>query len=124
MNQNCDSLVIIICPPLDLTTSEGGESADGSGLEGAARALSNLGSAHEALGQADEAVRFYERHLGAANQLDDPAARTQAYENLGRLQHGRGNLGGAVEYLERGLAVAEQTGRREEEARLRHRLGK
>ena len=76
MNQNCDSLVIIICPPLDLTTSEGGESADG-GLEGAARALSNLGSAHEALGQADEAVRFYERHLGAANQLDDPAARTQ-----------------------------------------------
>ena len=87
---------------LDLSTE------DGSGLEGAARALSNLGAAHEALGQADEAVRFYERHLGAANQLDDPAARTQAYENLGRLQHGRGNLAGAVEYLERGLSIAEQ----------------
>ena len=45
----------------------------------------------------------------------------QAYENLGRLQHGRGNLSGAIEYLERGLSIAEQTGKREEEARLRHR---
>ena len=57
---------------LDLSTED-----DSSGLDGAARALSNLGAAHEALGQADEAVRFYERHLGVANQLDDPAARTQ-----------------------------------------------
>ena len=60
---------------LDLSSSAEGES--NSNLDGAARALSNLGSAHEALGQADEAVRFYERHLGVANQLDDPAARTQ-----------------------------------------------
>ena len=51
------------------------------------------------------------------------SSKFQAYENLGRLQHGRGNLAGAVEYLERGLSIAEQTGKREEEARLRHRLG-
>ena len=54
------------------------ESSGGGGLlEGVARALCNLGSAHESLGHADEAVRFYDRHLGVANQLDDPAARTQ-----------------------------------------------
>ena len=62
---------------LDLSSDLNAEDNSSGGLEGAARALANLGSAHEALGQADEAVRFYERHLGVANQLDDPAARTQ-----------------------------------------------
>jgi tetratricopeptide (TPR) repeat protein len=53
------------------------------GLSGVARALSHLGSTHEALGQTEDAIKFYERHLSVANQMDDPAAKTQSYENLG-----------------------------------------
>ncbi len=41
----------------------------------------------------------------------------------GRIQHSSGDLASAVSYLQRGLSVAEQTGKREDEARLRHRLG-
>ena len=34
-----------------------------------------------------------------------------------------GNIGDAVAYLQQGLAIAEQLLRKEDEARIRHRLG-
>jgi len=42
---------------------------------------------------------------------------------LGRIHHALGNSHQAVAYLQQGLVLAEQLGRREEEARIRHRLG-
>lgn len=41
----------------------------------------------------------------------------------GRVHHALGNVGQAASYLQQGLQTAEQLGRREEEARVRHRLG-
>lgn len=43
--------------------------------------------------------------------------------NLGRIHHALGNTSQAVAYLQQGLQIAEHLGRREEEARIRHRLG-
>lgn len=42
---------------------------------------------------------------------------------LGRVHHALGNTPQAVAYLQQGLLIAEQLGRREDEARIRHRLG-
>jgi hypothetical protein len=41
----------------------------------------------------------------------------------GRIHHALGNTSQAVAYLQQGLQIAEHLGRREEEARIRHRLG-
>ena len=41
----------------------------------------------------------------------------------GRLEHSVGNLNGAISYLRQGLTIAEQTMNRQDEARIRHRLG-
>lgn len=41
----------------------------------------------------------------------------------GRVHHALGNTPQAVAYLQQGLLIAEQLGRREDEARIRHRLG-
>lgn len=41
----------------------------------------------------------------------------------GRIHHALGNTSQAVAYLQQGLSIAEVLGRREEEARIRHRLG-
>ncbi len=108
---------------LAISSERSQQEDDAARLADVARALCNLGSVNEAAGRLDEAAKFYERHLGIANQVDDPGAKTQAYENLGRMQHRRGNLSGAISYLEAGLVIAEQTAKREDEARLKHRLG-
>ncbi|CAG2053316.1 unnamed protein product [Timema podura] len=42
---------------------------------------------------------------------------------VGRIHHALGNTSQAVAYLQQGLQIAEHLGRREEEARIRHRLG-
>ncbi|GLH03856.1 Tetratricopeptide repeat protein 28, partial [Gryllus bimaculatus] len=42
---------------------------------------------------------------------------------LGRIHHALGNTSQAVAYLQQGLQIAEHLGHREEEARIRHRLG-
>lgn len=42
---------------------------------------------------------------------------------VGRVHHALGNTPQAVAYLQQGLLIAEQLGRREDEARIRHRLG-
>lgn len=42
---------------------------------------------------------------------------------LGRVHHALNNHSQAVEYLRQGLTIAEQLGRREDEAKIRHRLG-
>ena len=43
--------------------------------------------------------------------------------HAGRIHHALGNTSQAVAYLQQGLQIAEHLGRREEEARIRHRLG-
>ena len=41
----------------------------------------------------------------------------------GRVHHATGNYQQAVQYLQQGLAIAEKQCRREDEAKIRHRLG-
>nr|CAD7396932.1 unnamed protein product [Timema cristinae] len=87
------------------------------------RACGNLGTVHESLGNFEEAVRYQEQHLSVAAQTNDKLAKTMAYSSLGRIHHALGNTSQAVAYLQQGLQIAEHLGRREEEARIRHRLG-
>lgn len=87
------------------------------------RACGNLGMVHESLGNFEEAVRYQEQHLSVAAQTNDKQGKTMAYSSLGRIHHALGNSHQAVAYLQQGLVLAEQLGRREEEARIRHRLG-
>ncbi|XP_037078157.1 tetratricopeptide repeat protein 28-like, partial [Pollicipes pollicipes] len=95
-----------------------------SGLAaGQARAHGHLGAAHESLGDLEQAVVHLEQQLSVAAQTNDKATKTAAYASLGRVHHALGNRPQAIAYLRQGLQIAEQLSRREEEARLRHRLG-
>ncbi|XP_028273839.1 tetratricopeptide repeat protein 28 [Parambassis ranga] len=87
------------------------------------RAYGNLGLTYEALGNYERAVVFQEQHLSVAAQTNDLSAKTLAYGSLGRIHHALQNYTQAVMYLQEGLRLAEQLGRREDEAKLRHRLG-
>ncbi|XP_042904367.1 tetratricopeptide repeat protein 28 [Parasteatoda tepidariorum] len=92
-------------------------------MAGQGRAYGNLGVAHESLGNFEQAILYQEQHLSIAAQINDKVAKTLAYSSLGRVHHALGNTPQAVAYLQQGLLIAEQLGRREDEARLRHRLG-
>ncbi|KAK7499051.1 hypothetical protein BaRGS_00009598, partial [Batillaria attramentaria] len=87
------------------------------------RAYGNLGLSHESLGNYEEAVRYQEQHLSIAAEMNDKVAKTLAYSSLGRVHHALGRHTQAVQYLQQGLAIAEQQRRREDEAKIRHRLG-
>ncbi|XP_015232317.1 PREDICTED: tetratricopeptide repeat protein 28-like isoform X2 [Cyprinodon variegatus] len=87
------------------------------------RAYGNLGLTYEALGNYERAVVFQEQHLSVAAQTNDLMAKTLAYGSLGRTHHALQNYAQAVMYLQEGLRLAEQLGRREDEAKLRYRLG-
>ncbi|XP_068609464.1 tetratricopeptide repeat protein 28 [Brachionichthys hirsutus] len=87
------------------------------------RAYGNLGLTYEALGNHERAVVYQEQHLSVAAQTNDLVAKTLAYGSLGRTHHALQNYAQAVMYLQEGLRLAEQLGRREDEARIRHRLG-
>ncbi|XP_075885701.1 tetratricopeptide repeat protein 28 isoform X2 [Nelusetta ayraudi] len=87
------------------------------------RAYGNLGLTYEALGNFERAVVFQEQHLSVAAQTNDLIAKTLAYGSLGRIHHALQNYAQAVMYLQEGLRLAEQLGQREEEAKIRHRLG-
>lgn len=87
------------------------------------RAYGNLGTVHESLGNLQEAIRYQEQHLSVASQTNDKVAKTVAFSSLGRIHHALGNTAQAVGYLQQGLQMAAHLGRREEEARIRHRLG-
>uniref|UniRef100_A0A671YA49 Tetratricopeptide repeat domain 28 n=1 Tax=Sparus aurata TaxID=8175 RepID=A0A671YA49_SPAAU len=88
-----------------------------------ARAYGNLGLTYESLGNYERAVVFQEQHLSVAAQTNDLAAKTLAYGSLGRTHHALQNYSQAVMYLQEGLRLAEQLARREDEAKIRHRLG-
>ncbi|CAG05315.1 unnamed protein product, partial [Tetraodon nigroviridis] len=87
------------------------------------RAYGNLGLTYEALGKHERAVVFQEQHLSVAAQTNDLLAKTLAYGSLGRIHHALQNYAQAVMYLQEGLRLAEQLGRKEDEAKIRHRLG-
>ncbi|XP_072345849.1 tetratricopeptide repeat protein 28 isoform X5 [Scyliorhinus torazame] len=87
------------------------------------RAYGNLGLTYESLGNYERAVMYQEQHLSIAAQMNDLVAKTIAYSSLGRTHHALQNYSQAVMYLQEGLRLAEQLGRREEEAKIRHRLG-
>ncbi|KAM7391552.1 hypothetical protein PAMP_022234 [Pampus punctatissimus] len=88
-----------------------------------ARAYGNLGLTYELLGNYERAVVFQEQHLSVAAQTNDLGAKTLAYGSLGRTHHALQNYSQAVMYLQEGLRLAEQLARREDEAKIRHRLG-
>ncbi|KAK8404512.1 hypothetical protein O3P69_007629 [Scylla paramamosain] len=87
------------------------------------RAHGNISLAYESLGNFEQAVTHGEQHLSIAAQMNDKVAKTLAYASLGRVHHALGNTTQAVAYLQQGLQIAEQLGRREDEAKIRHRLG-
>ncbi|XP_061656176.1 tetratricopeptide repeat protein 28 isoform X1 [Phyllopteryx taeniolatus] len=87
------------------------------------RAYGNLGVTYEALGNYERALVFQEQHLSMAAQTNDLVAKTLAFGSLGRVHHALANYTQAVMYLQEGLRLAEQLARREDEAKLRHRLG-
>ncbi|XP_055511853.1 tetratricopeptide repeat protein 28 isoform X3 [Leucoraja erinacea] len=87
------------------------------------RAYGNLGLTYESLGNYERAVMYQEQHLSIAAQMNDLVAKTIAYSSLGRTHHALQNYSQAVMYLQEGLRLAEQLGRREDEAKIRHRLG-
>ncbi|XP_048757568.2 tetratricopeptide repeat protein 28-like isoform X3 [Ostrea edulis] len=87
------------------------------------RAYGNLGLTHESLGNFEDAIQYQEQHLSIAAQLNDRVAKTLAYSSLGRVHLALNNHTQSVEYLRQGLTIAEQLGRREDEAKIRHRLG-
>ncbi|XP_076853711.1 tetratricopeptide repeat protein 28-like isoform X2 [Brachyhypopomus gauderio] len=88
-----------------------------------ARAYGNLGLTYELLGNHERAMVFQEQHLSVAAQTNDLVAKTLAYGSLGRTHHALQNYSQAVMYLQEGLRLAEQLARREDEAKIRHRLG-
>ncbi|XP_069038213.1 tetratricopeptide repeat protein 28 isoform X2 [Lepisosteus oculatus] len=97
------------------------EETNNPGCQG--RAYGNLGLTYESLGNFERAVVYQEQHLSIAAQMNDLAAKTMAYSSLGRTHHALQNYSQAVMYLQEGLRLAEQLGRREDEAKIRHRLG-
>uniref|UniRef100_A0A8C5P7H0 Tetratricopeptide repeat protein 28 n=1 Tax=Leptobrachium leishanense TaxID=445787 RepID=A0A8C5P7H0_9ANUR len=88
-----------------------------------ARAYGNLGLTYESLGNFERAVVYQEQHLSIAAEMNDLVAKTIAYSSLGRTHHSLQNYSQAVMYLQEGLRLAEQLARREDEAKIRHRLG-
>ena len=50
-------------------------------------------------------------------------SNSQFLKPPGRVHHAIGNYRPAVQYLQQGLQIAEQLSRREDEAKIRHRLG-
>ncbi|XP_030623936.1 tetratricopeptide repeat protein 28 [Chanos chanos] len=103
---------------LDLQIAEETGSASCQG-----RAYGNLGLTYESLGNFERAVVYQEQHLSIAAQTNDLVGKTLAYSSLGRTHHALQNYSQAVMYLQEGLRLAEQLGRREDEAKIRHRLG-
>ncbi|KAI4455030.1 rapsyn-related [Holotrichia oblita] len=82
-----------------------------------------LSAVHEALGNYEQAVRYQEQHLQVAASTNDQLAKTLAYSSLGRVHQLLGNRTQAIAYLTQGLCIAEALGRRDEEAKIRNRLG-
>ncbi|PAA91946.1 hypothetical protein BOX15_Mlig004862g2 [Macrostomum lignano] len=91
--------------------------------EARCRAYGNIGLAYEAQGDYRLALDYQERHLRSAGELAKEQAKLSALTALGRIHHCLAGYGEAIRYLRDGLQAAEKTGYREEEARLRHRLG-
>lgn len=87
------------------------------------RAYGNLGAVHEALGNLEQALCYQEQHLSIAASTNDQLAKTMAYSSLGRVHQLLGNRSQAIAYLTQGLCIAEAVGRRDEEAKIRNRLG-
>ncbi|XP_057668084.1 tetratricopeptide repeat protein 28 isoform X2 [Diorhabda carinulata] len=87
------------------------------------RACGNLGAVYEALGNFEEAIRYQQQHLSIASSTNDQLAKTVAFSSLGRVHQLLGNSTQAVNFLTQGLTIAESLGRRDEEAKIRNRLG-
>ncbi|XP_045466436.1 tetratricopeptide repeat protein 28 [Harmonia axyridis] len=87
------------------------------------RACGNIGAVYESMGNLEQAVQYQEQHLQIAASTNDQLAKTLAYSSLGRVHQLLGNRSQAVAYLSQGLCIAEALGRRDEEAKIRHRLG-
>nr|CAD7200729.1 unnamed protein product [Timema douglasi] len=93
-----------------------------------ADAACGLGAVYQQMGEYSTALQYHQADLDTAEELGLAALQGRACGNLGtvhesRIHHALGNTSQAVAYLQQGLQIAEHLGRREEEARIRHRLG-
>lgn len=86
-----------------------------------ARAYGNLGAVYEKLFNYNEAICNFEKQLTLA-----PERLTKVYacEALGRIYHTIGETAQAINFLRQGLVISQSLNKSEEEAKIRHRLGK
>ena len=64
---------------LDISSNE-----DELNFQGQIRALRNLGSTYEAMGQLEEAIQLHERQLAVSTQNDDILGKAEALNCLGK----------------------------------------
>jgi tetratricopeptide (TPR) repeat protein len=70
--------------------------------------LYNLGNAYSDLGQADQAIEFYEQSLVIAREVGDRQGEGIGLGELGNVYGGLGHWERAVEYYNRALAIARE----------------
>ena len=89
--------------------------------EGAA--LSNLGNAITALGDAHKAIEFCEQALAIARELGDRVGEEGSLGNLGSANYDLGDAHKAIEFHEQALAIARELGDRRGEGVSLNNLG-
>ena len=86
-------------------------------------AYAGLAKICQEIGEMAEAVRWYNRALEAAGDMDDQPRTAMIYKELGILFHQVGDLEGASRWYIRALAIAEELGDRGTVAGCYHQLG-
>jgi hypothetical protein len=65
---------------------------------------------------------MFDSQLSIAIQIGDHVGQTNALSSLGRLHLAMGRPDEALEFLQQGLESAQASGKREDEAKIRHQV--
>jgi len=91
--------------------------------EGIAFALANVGNAHAALKNRNEALEYLTRSLELSIRIEKKEAIATAYNSLGKIYEDEGDLQKAIDYYSKGLALKKQIGQKQGVARSLNNLG-
>lgn len=86
-------------------------------------ALGNLGAAHAALSQYQQAIDFFQKSLAIAREIDDRTGQAAALGNLGNAYNFLGQYQQAVDLCQQSLAIAREIDDRARQARALGNLG-